>query len=132
VDTKERAIRALYDARARRDWDAVGSLLANEVGWHEPGQEDHSGEFRGRQEVVALLEKLVAVTDGTFQLEPDGFLNLDHHSAVLVRWWAERDGRRSEGREIAIYRFEGGKIAQVWFYNEPSQPDDFSAVFAFD
>jgi hypothetical protein len=132
VDTKERAIRALYDARARRDWDAVSSLLADEVGWHEPGQEDHSGDFRGRQEVVALLEKLVEVTEGTFQLEPEGFLNLDHHSAVLVRWWAERDGRRSAGREIAIYRFEGGKIAQVWFYNEPSQPDDFSAVFAFD
>jgi ketosteroid isomerase-like protein len=41
-------------------------------------------------------------------------------------------GRRSEGREIAIYRFEDGKIAQVWFYNELSRSEDFSAVFAFD
>jgi hypothetical protein len=50
----------------------------------------------------------------------------------LVRWWAERGGRRSEGREIAIYSFEGEKIAQVWFYNEVSNPEDFSAVFALD
>ena len=120
MDAKERAIRDLYEARARRDWEAVGALLADEVGWHEPGEEDHSGDFRGRAEVVALLEKLVAVTDGTFQLEPEGFMNLDHHSAVLVRWWAEREGRRSAGREIAIYRFEGERIAQVWFYNEVS------------
>jgi len=131
VDPKERAIRELYDARARRDWDAVASLLADQVGWHEPGEEDHSGDFRGREEVVALLEKLVAVTEGTFQLELEAFLNLDHHSAVLVRWWAERQGLRSEGREIAIYRFQSAKIAQVWFYNEVSNPDDFSAVFAF-
>ena len=132
MDPKERAIRELYAARARRDWDAVGSLLADEVGWHEPGEEDHSGDFRGRDEVVGLLEKLVAVTEGTFQLEPEAFLNLEEHSAVVVRWWAERQGQRSEGREVAVYRLRHGKITQVWFYNEPGEAEAFSAVFAFD
>jgi ketosteroid isomerase-like protein len=132
VDPKERTIRDFYDARARRDWDAVGSLFADEVGYHEPGDEDHSGDFKGRDEVVALLTKLVDVTDGTFQLDPDGFLNLDQHSAVIVNWSSERDDRRSEGRELAIFRFEHSRIAEVWFYNEPSNPDAFSAVFAFD
>jgi ketosteroid isomerase-like protein len=132
VDSKERAIRELYDARARRDWEAVGSFLADQVGWHEPGEEDHSGDFRGRDEVVALLRKLVTVTEGTFQLEPEEFLNLGEHAAVRVRWWAEREGRRSEGYEIAVYRFSDGKIAQVWFYNEPSDQEAFSKVFAFD
>ncbi|HSE80502.1 MAG TPA: nuclear transport factor 2 family protein [Gaiellaceae bacterium] len=131
MDAKERVIRELYDARSRRDWDVVGSLLADTVGWHEPGEEDHSGSFRGRGEVVALLEKLVAVTDGSFQLVPEAFLNLSEHSAVAVRWSAERRGRRSEGREIAVYRIQDGKIAEVWFYNEPSDPEAFSAVFAF-
>jgi uncharacterized protein len=133
VDPKERAIRELYKARARRDWVAVRSLFADEIGYHEPGEEDHSGDFRGRGEVVALLQKLVAVTDGTFQLEPEAFLNLDKHSAALVQWWAEREGQRSEGREIGVYRFDDdGRIAQVWFYNEPSEQEAFSAVFAFD
>ena len=127
----EEAIRELYAARARRDWPAVGSLLADEVGYHEPGEEDHSGDYRGRDEVVALLEKLVAVSEGTFQLEPEGFLNLQEHSAVLVRWWAEREGRRSDGYEIAVYRLSDGKIAEVWFYNEPSDAEAFSAVFAY-
>jgi uncharacterized protein len=68
VHANERLIRNLYDARARRDWDAVGAALADEVGWHEPGEEDHSGDFRGRDEVVALLRKLVDVTEGTFRL----------------------------------------------------------------
>ena len=133
MDTKEQTIREFYGARARRDWDGVGSLLADEVGWHEPGDEvGHAGDFRGREQVVALLQKLVIVTEGTFQLEPEGFLNLREHSAVLVRWWAERHGRRSEGHEIAVYRLRDGKIAEVWFYNEPSDAEAFSAVFAFD
>jgi ketosteroid isomerase-like protein len=132
VDAKERVIRDLYGARARRDWEAVGALLADKVGWHEPGEEDHSGDFRGRDEVVALLQKLAEVTEGTFQLEPEEFLNLREHSAVRVKWWAERSGMRSDGYEIAVYRVDDGKIAQVWFYNEPSDAEPFSAVFAFN
>jgi hypothetical protein len=132
VDANELAVRELYEARARRDWHAVGTLLAEEVGWHEPGEEDHSGDYRGRDEVVALLRRLVEVTEGSFQLEPEAFLNLGEHSAVLVRWWAERNGRRAEGREIAVYRFLDGRIVQVWFYNEPSEREAFSSVFAFD
>ena len=131
MDEKEQVIRDFYAARARRDWEAVAALLAEEVGYHEPGEEDHSGDFKGREEVVSLLEKLVQVTEGTFQLEPEAFLNLNDHSAVVVNWWAERQGRRSEGHELAIYRFEGAKIAEVWFYNEPANAEDFSAVFAF-
>ena len=132
MDPKERTIREFYDARTRRDWGAVGSLFTDEVGYHEPGEEDHSGDFKGRDEVVALLAKLVDVTQGTFHLDPDGFLNLDEHSATVVNWSAERDGRRAEGRELAIFRFEDDRIAEVWFYNEPEDPEAFSAVFAFD
>ena len=132
MDPKERAVRELYDARARRDWDAVGALFADEIGWHEPGEEDHSGHHQGRAKVVALLEKLVTVTGGTFQLEPEAFLNSVEHSAVLVRWSAERDGRQSAGTEIAVYRLRDGKIDQVWFYVDGYEPEAFSAVFGFD
>ena len=131
IDKNEQAIRDFYEARARRDWAGVGALLADEVGYHEPGDEDHSGDYRGRDEVVALLAKLVAVSEGTFQLEPEAFLNMQQHSAVLVRWWGERQGRRSDGYEIGVYRISDGKIAEVWFYNEPSDAEAFSAVFAF-
>ena len=131
IDRNEQAIREFYEARARRDWATVRALLAREVGYHEPGDEDHSGDYRGRDEVVALLEKLVAVSEGTFQLEPQAFLNMQEHSAVLVRWWAERQGTRSDGYEIGVYRISDGKIAEVWFYNEPSDAEAFSAVFAF-
>ena len=89
MDFKEQAIRELYDARARRDWDAARMLLADEVGWHEPGEEDHC-------------------------------------------WSAERDGMRSEGNEIAVYRFRDSKIAQVWFHVDGFDPEAFSAVFRYE
>jgi len=132
VDPKERAIRRLYEMRARRDWDAVGTLLADNVAWHEPANESQPGSYRGRDEVLTLLQRLVQVTGGTFQLEPTAFLNSVEHSAVLVRWSAEREGRRSEGTEIAVYGFADEKIAQVWFHVDGYERESFSAVFAFD
>jgi uncharacterized protein len=132
LDAKEQAIRELYEARTRRDWDAVGGLLAEEIIWHEPGQEDFSGDTRGRGEVVSLLQRLVEVTGGTFRLVPEAFLNAEEYSAVLVRWWAERQGQRSDGNEIAVYRFREGKIDGVWFYPDGYDPETFSTVFAFD
>jgi uncharacterized protein len=132
VVVKEQAIRELYEARARRDWDAVGALLAENVVWHEPGEEDYSGDFRGREEVVELLRQLLAVTEGTFQLVPEAFVSSVDHTAVLVRWWAERHGRRAEGTEIAVYRFQGGEIAEVWFHPDGYEREALSAVFGYD
>jgi ketosteroid isomerase-like protein len=132
VDLKESTIRELYDARSRRDWNAVRALLADDIVWHEPGEERYSGDYRGRDEVIRLLEKLVEVTEGTFQLVPQAFLNSVEHSAVLVRWWAERQGRRSEGNEIAVYRFRQGVIAEVWFHPDGYEQEALSAVFAYE
>ncbi len=132
MTANERVVRELYDARARRDWDAVRALLGDEVVWHEPGDEDYSGDHRGREAVVGLLEKLVAVTGGTFVLAPEAFLSSAEHSAVLVRWWAEREGRRSEGNEIGVYRLRDGQIVEAWFHPDGYDPDALSAVFAYD
>jgi ketosteroid isomerase-like protein len=132
VDAKERAVRDLYEARARRDWEAVGSAFADDVVWHEPGDEDYSGDHRGREQVVGLLQKLLAVTEGSFRLVPEAILNAAEHSAVLVRWWAERAGLRSEGTEIAVYRFEGDAIAEAWFHPDGYDPAALAAVFSYE
>jgi len=132
VDPKEQALRALYDARVRRDWGGVAELLAEDLVWHEPGEEDYSADHHGRETVVTLLQKLVEVTEDTFQLVPEAFLNSVDYSAVFLHWWAERDGRRSEGNEIAVYRFAGGEIAEVWFYPDGYEPGAFSAVFSYE
>jgi ketosteroid isomerase-like protein len=132
VDAKEQAIRDLYDARARRDWQGVRALLADDVGWYEPASgADHAGTHRGADTVVALLQRLVAVTGGTFQLTPEAFMNAVDYSVCIARWSAERDGRRVEGNDLAVYRFEDEKIGDVWFYDDGYDLEAFRQVFAF-
>jgi uncharacterized protein len=131
LDSKEEAIRALYAARAERTHERVRPLLAEDVLWHEPGDEDYSGEYHGPNEVIGLLDQLLGVTQGTFVLEPVEFMATDDHLAVKIRWSARRGDRQVEGNELAVYRFRDGHIAEVWFHPDGYDPEALRDVFSY-
>jgi uncharacterized protein len=131
VDPKETAIRALYAARADREHDRVRPLLGDDTVWHEPREEDYSGDYRGPDAVIELLDRLLEITEGSFALEPVEFLTTDDHLAAKIRWSAERDGRRVDGAELAVYRFDAGKIAEVWFHPDGYDPAALRIVFSY-
>ena len=131
VDQKAQLIKEFYAARARRDWGAVRELLASDVVWREAGGEDYSGEHRGRDDVTALLQQLVEVTEGSFRLDAVDFVATAEHVATNVRWSAERSGTRVEGYDLAVYRIADGRIASAWFYPDGFDPEALSEVFSF-
>jgi ketosteroid isomerase-like protein len=131
VEAKEQLVRSFYDARARRDWAAVRELLAADVVWHEAGEEDYSGDHRGRDRIVELLERLVRVTGGTFALEPSDVTATAEHVAANVRFSAERDGERVEGYDLAVYRIADDRIAEAWFFMDGYDPEALARVFSF-
>jgi uncharacterized protein len=130
LDPKEEAIRALYAARAERAHERLRPLLAEDVVWHEPGEEDYSGEYRGPDEVIGLLDQLLRVTQGTFVLEPVEFMSTDDHLAVKIRS-ARRGDRQVDGKEVAVYRFRDDRIAEVWFHPDGYDPAALRDVFSY-
>jgi uncharacterized protein len=131
VDDKLKVITEFYAARARRDWAGVRELLAADVVWHETGDEDYSGDHHGREEVTALLQRLVEVTGGSFRLDPVDFIATADHVATNVRWSAERGSTRVEGNDLAVYRVADGRIAGAWFFPDGFDPDALTEVFSF-
>jgi uncharacterized protein len=131
MNDHERLIRDFYAARASRDWQAVRNLLAEDVVWRESGSEDYSGHHHGRDDVVALLARLVDVTRDTFALEPKEVFCTAEHVAANVRWSAERDGTRVEGNDLAVFRIAGGAITEAWFFPDGYEADALSEVFSF-
>jgi uncharacterized protein len=132
VDDKAQLIKEFYAARTRRDWGAVRELLASDVVWREAGVEDYSGEHHGRDEVTALLRRLVEVTEGSFRLEVLDFVATADHVATNVSWSAERSGTRVEGYDLAVFRIVNGRIASAWFFPDGFDPDALSEVFSFE
>jgi ketosteroid isomerase-like protein len=91
------------------------------VQWHDPYPPPFGGDFDGVDAVVRGL--FVAIEN---ELEGSG-LNLhdvvanDRHAVALINWWASRDGRRMDSREVGVYHIEDGKVTEVWFITEDPQ-----------
>ena len=81
--------------------------------------------------MVGLLRKLVDVTEGSFALEPIGFIVTAEHVATNARWRAEREGIHVEGNDLAVFRIAMGRIVEAWFFPDGYDPQALSKVFSF-
>jgi ketosteroid isomerase-like protein len=126
---KEHVIRAFSDARARHDHPPLRPLVTDDVVFHEAGDETYSGDYVGADELIAHLDRLLVQTEGTFALEPTDVIETQDYAAARISWSAERGGARSEGLELAIFRFSDEKIAEVWFYQDGSDLAALRTVF---
>jgi ketosteroid isomerase-like protein len=110
----EERFRAGYDAFLRGDMNGVRELLAEDVVWHQPGNNPFSGDHRGIDEVLGLFMRLVEATGGTFRPEPHDILANDEHGVALITLTAERNGKAITDKETHVVHFRDGKVAESW------------------
>jgi ketosteroid isomerase-like protein len=117
-------VHRLYEARDRGDFDAVRSMLADEVVWHEPDVGgEHTGDLRGPDAVLAMIREAGELTGGTFRLVPREIVANGEHAVALIDWSATRDGESLEGKEVAVYRVRGGKVVEASFHQDDMDLD---------
>jgi uncharacterized protein len=129
MSQKEEVIRAFYAARARHDREALRPLVTDDVVFHEPGAESYSGDYPGPDALIDHFDRLLEQTEGTFTLEPTGVIETEDYAAARISWFAERGGVRSEGLELAIFRFRDDKIAEISFFQDAYDLDKLREVF---
>jgi uncharacterized protein len=100
-----------------------------DVVFHEPGAESYSGDYAGPDALIDHFDRLLEQTEGTFALEPTDVIETEDWAAARISWFAERGGVRSEGLELAIFRFRDGRIAEVSFFQDAYDLDKLREVF---
>jgi uncharacterized protein len=120
----EELMRRGYEAFTNGDLQTIDELFADDIVWHVPGNNQLSGEYRGKEEVFGNFGKLVELTGGSFRLEIHDVLANDEHVVVLVRATAEREGRKLDDRSMQLWHVEDGKATEQWLYPEDPQATD--------
>jgi len=110
------------DAFRDRDFDAVRSLIAEDVVWHVPGRHSMAGEIRGLDELVAWLGRL---GEFGFTIREHDVLGNDEHVCALSYMGAQRPGVDFETRVTSVFHFRAGQQVERWMY-----PDDMAAFDA--
>jgi ketosteroid isomerase-like protein len=95
------AVREFYAARAAGDMAAVAQFIREDVVWREPGVGTHMGEVRGVGAVLDMIQRARETPSAC---------------AAHGAWTAQRDGVPIAGSEPAVFRFDGGQIAEASFF----------------
>jgi ketosteroid isomerase-like protein len=114
------------DAYGRLDFQALDTLLTDDVLWHVGGDHPLSGDYRGRQAVLDYFAKVQSLTSQTLTLDPIEILAGGGFGAIFLRVRAEREGRSLDVTMAEAFRAEDGRLAEFW-----ATADDQEAVDRF-
>jgi ketosteroid isomerase-like protein len=107
-------LRAQIDALAQGDVAQAMSFYTEDAIFHYPGRNPLSGEYRGKDQVVALLGRVMHETDGAFRPEIHDILASDDHVAALVTVHAARGGTSVEWQSVDLFHVRDGKLSEHW------------------
>ena len=100
-----------YGMRNQGEVSGTRDLLRDDVVWHTLG-----GDVHGVDQVLAMLAQSDEIAAGSISREVHALFANHEYGMVLVTVRAERQGRRFEDRQVHVYRFRDGRIAEFWFF----------------
>ena len=90
-------------------------LLADDVVWHWPGRSSVSGEYRGREGALGLLQGFNQLTGGRLHVEPMDILEGEDHLISFTHVTAEREGDQLDVIMADAMRFgPDGRVVEFW------------------
>lgn len=109
------------------DQATLGSLIAADVIWHQPGHNQFSGTHRGMALVGPMLGRMMEVSKGTFAItRADHYMANGDWVAITLEFAGEANGLKLKQQGVDLIRIEGGKVAEVrLFSSDQAQEDAF-------
>lgn len=113
-----------YQAFASGNMARLGELLADDIVWHTPGDNAMSGDYRGKDAVLALFGRLSEETGGTFRADVHDLLANDDHGVGLVTVTARRGDRSLTVNDVNVFHLRDGKVTECWIASTDQQAED--------
>jgi uncharacterized protein len=119
--------REYLDTYAKGDLEALREYFSDDVVWHVAGNHALSGDYFGKDELIAYFREARELAGGSLTLEPSSIMANDEHVVVMLRVTGERNGKSLdiEMAEAMTIRPDG-TWSEFW-----AMPDDQASVDEF-
>jgi ketosteroid isomerase-like protein len=108
-----RAVLQLMTAFTEQDRATIEALLHPDCVWRVPGDNALAGEYVGRKHVLELFGVLKRLFTGPARFEVIDLVQGESRTMLYQYADVEMGGRTLRMRECLVFRFEGGRIAEV-------------------
>jgi ketosteroid isomerase-like protein len=112
VSTVNRMTQAIFD----QDAVALGEIFAPRFCFHLRGPHPLAGDHDGVEGFLTVLQSFFEMTGGNIQLDQQFCIAGDDYVAEWERATLGANGRSLESWNSFVYRFEGGRVADMWMY----------------
>ena len=113
ADSKEDIIRRGYQAFGEGDMETLGSLYTDDVVQTMRGNNQLSGEYKTRDNVLGLYGKMFELSGGTFKAELKTLKTEGDKVVSVHHSQGERGGKTLSDDESIAFTFSGDKISRL-------------------
>lgn len=124
AEENRRLIEGVYAAFASWDLPAMFQAFDDGILWHIPGRGPLSGDYRGRQELLAFFQGFMQRSGGTFRVQVEEVLAGERRVLALVTESAERNGRKWSSPQVHAWTIERGKATVFWQFQGDQASED--------
>ncbi len=121
------SVRKNFDRFVQGDVAGLLGLFADEAVWHIPGVSAIAGDYRGRDEIGALMRQTAELSGGTYWVELLWVLADDEHVVAVYR----ARGQRAGGRTLDIQQALLIEVRDGLWTDIRAQPLDQAAFDSF-
>lgn len=122
-------VRAMTDAVFSQNHDALAKIFTDDLVFHFRAPHPMNGDHHGLGGFLSVLGSIFEATDGQIELDTKYCLGNDDWAAEFEHGHLTRKGQTVVSQNSFVYRFEGGRIAEMWMY-VGLMPDVAEAFFS--
>lgn len=128
MNTKNNAVeivKGYFDSLAKGDLQKLGSLLADNIVWHQPGNGKLSKTYKGKSEVFALFGKFMEISAGSFKIDKvESIMANGDLVAATLHFSAKSKKGEISMNGLDLMKVENGQIKEVYLFSGDQKAED--------
>jgi ketosteroid isomerase-like protein len=109
-----KVINRMTQAVFENDHDTLTELFTTDLAFHVRGPLPRAGDHAGVDGLLGVLGRIFELTDGDVKLEQLFCIADERWAAEWEHAALGRNGRTLETKNAFVYRFDEGRIAEMW------------------
>lgn len=109
------------------DFALLGSVLDDNIIWHQPGNGALSSTYTGKDAVFALFGKFMQISQGSFKIDRvHSIMSNGNLVTATLHFSAHKPGSSISMDGVDLMKVQNGKIVEVFLFSaDPKAEDEF-------